>query len=169
MPTSGGAYGYIDAAFGPLAGCVAGTLLWFGDVLGCGGIVAALADLVATRCPGALTRPVHALTIVIVTGGMALVNIAGVSRATRIISVATLLKLDPALLAGLREALLEDRTLSCLTDALTQQLNAVLDDRPQQRAARLAQREEVARKVAHLVAAISLGLQPRACWPHCRP
>src|SRR5690348_17224022 len=32
MPTSGGMYGYIEAALGPLAGYVAGTLLWVGDV-----------------------------------------------------------------------------------------------------------------------------------------
>jgi APA family basic amino acid/polyamine antiporter len=30
IPTSGGAYGYIDAAFGPLTGYVAGTLLCSG-------------------------------------------------------------------------------------------------------------------------------------------
>ncbi|MFZ0662392.1 MAG: amino acid permease, partial [Acidobacteriaceae bacterium] len=43
IPTSGGAYGYVEAAFGPLTGYVAGTLLWLGDVLACGGIAAALA------------------------------------------------------------------------------------------------------------------------------
>src|ERR1700733_15528961 len=44
IPTSGGAYGYIEAAFGPLTGFVAGTLLWLGNALGCGGVSAALAD-----------------------------------------------------------------------------------------------------------------------------
>ncbi|HEY0341858.1 MAG TPA: amino acid permease, partial [Steroidobacteraceae bacterium] len=33
IPTSGGVYGYIEAAFGPLGGYVAVPLLWFGDVL----------------------------------------------------------------------------------------------------------------------------------------
>src|SRR6202453_5509484 len=33
MPTSGGPYGYIEAVFGPLAGYIAGTLLWLGNVL----------------------------------------------------------------------------------------------------------------------------------------
>jgi APA family basic amino acid/polyamine antiporter len=36
MPTSGGVYGYIEAAFGPLTGYVAGMLLLVGDVLACG-------------------------------------------------------------------------------------------------------------------------------------
>ena len=43
IPSSGGAYGYIDAAFGRLAGCVTGNLLWFSGVLACGGVAAALA------------------------------------------------------------------------------------------------------------------------------
>src|SRR5580700_8337910 len=38
IPTSGGAYGYIEAAFGPLVSYVAGTLLWFGNALACGGV-----------------------------------------------------------------------------------------------------------------------------------
>ena len=41
IPTSGGPSGYIEAAFGPLVGYVAGTLLWLGDVLACGGVAAA--------------------------------------------------------------------------------------------------------------------------------
>ena len=35
VPTSGGACGYIDAAFGPIVGLVAGTLLSVGCVLSC--------------------------------------------------------------------------------------------------------------------------------------
>lgn len=35
IPTSGGMYGYIEAALGPLTGYVAGTLLWIGDLLAC--------------------------------------------------------------------------------------------------------------------------------------
>src|SRR5215469_3282275 len=48
LPTSGGIYGYVEAALGPLAGYVAGTLLWVGDVLACAGVAAALADVAAT-------------------------------------------------------------------------------------------------------------------------
>ena len=36
LATSGGPYGYIEFALGPLAGFVAGNLLWLGDVLACG-------------------------------------------------------------------------------------------------------------------------------------
>jgi hypothetical protein len=64
---------------------------------------------------------------------------------------------DPALLAGLRDALLEPRTVAYLMETVTQRLNALLDERPRRRAARLAEREGVARKVAHLVRAIESG------------
>ena len=48
MPTSGGVYGYIESAFGPLTGYIAGMLLLVGDVL---------------------TSTVHATVIIGVTSG----------------------------------------------------------------------------------------------------
>ena len=95
IPTSGGAYGYIAAAFGPLAGYVAGALLLVGDVLACGGVTAALADLCAGVAPKALESTVHTSAIVGVIGCVTLINISGVSRAARFVSVTTALKLIP--------------------------------------------------------------------------
>ena len=43
IASSGGVYGCIQAAFGPLTGYVAGMLLWICCVLACGGVAAALA------------------------------------------------------------------------------------------------------------------------------
>ena len=95
VPTSGGVYGVIEAAFGPLTGYVAGTLLWVGCVLACGGVAAALADVVASLFPQSLLVPVHAAVIVGVVGGIALVNIGGVARGARLVSATTTLKLVP--------------------------------------------------------------------------
>ena len=95
IPTSGGTYGYITAAFGPLAGYVAGALLLVGDVLACGGVTAALADLCAGVAPKGLESTVHTTAIVAVIGCVTLINISGVARAARFISVATALKLIP--------------------------------------------------------------------------
>ena len=47
VPTSGGAYGYVEAAFGPGTAYVAGTMQWLSDALACGGVAAALGELVA--------------------------------------------------------------------------------------------------------------------------
>ena len=95
VPTSGGPYGTIEAAFGPLAGYVAGTLLWVSDVLACGGIAAALADAAAGTLPASLRVPMHAAVIVGVIGSIALVNVGGVARAARLVGAGTALKLIP--------------------------------------------------------------------------
>jgi amino acid transporter len=95
VPTSGGPYGTIEAAFGPLAGYVAGTLLWVSDVLACGGIAAALADAVVTPLSPAFRAPVHAAVVVGVIGSVALVNVGGVARAARLLGAATAAKLIP--------------------------------------------------------------------------
>jgi APA family basic amino acid/polyamine antiporter len=80
IPTSGGAYGYIEAAFGPLISYVAGTLLWFSDALACGGVAAALADVAVSVLPPQARAPAHA---------------AVVARGTRLVNTATLVKLIP--------------------------------------------------------------------------
>ncbi|MGB7190812.1 MAG: amino acid permease [Acidobacteriaceae bacterium] len=96
MPTSGGAYGYIEAAFGPLTGYIAGTLLWFGDVLACGGVAAALADAVVSVLPPSLRAAIHAAAIVAVIGGIVAVNISGgLRRGARLVNLTTVLKLAP--------------------------------------------------------------------------
>ena len=95
IPSSGGAYGYIEAAFGPLAGYAGGTLLWFADVLACGGIAAALADVVVTLLPPDSSALAHALIIVSGIGGIAFVNLRGVAQGTRLVGATTLLKLLP--------------------------------------------------------------------------
>ena len=95
IPSSGGAYGYVAAAFGPLTGFVAGTLSWFGSVLASGGVAAALAEVVVSLLPPSLRGAVRPLIIIGVIGGIALVNVGGVVRATRLVTVATLAKLVP--------------------------------------------------------------------------
>jgi len=90
VPTSGGIYGVVEAAFGPLAGYVSGTLLWVCCVLACGAVAAALADVMAILFPPSLTGPVRAAVIVGVIGGIALVNI-GVVGPSRIAPARVLL------------------------------------------------------------------------------
>jgi APA family basic amino acid/polyamine antiporter len=95
VPTSGGVYGIIEAAFGPLTGYVSGTLLWVCCVLACGAVAAALADVVASLFPQSFMGPVRAGVIVGVIGGIAIVNIGGVVRGARLVSATTTLKLAP--------------------------------------------------------------------------
>ena len=95
MPTSGGPYGYVEAVFGPLAGFIAGTLLWLGNVLAGGGVVAALAEVAMSLLPPVFKAPAHAVVIVGVIGGVTLVNLGGVARGARLVDWATAVKLIP--------------------------------------------------------------------------
>jgi APA family basic amino acid/polyamine antiporter len=98
VPTSGGVYGLIEAAFGPLMGYIAGTLLWVGCVLACGGVTAALGDVVASIFPPPVTATVRSVAIVGVVGGIGLVNVGGVARGARLVSTATAVKLVPLMI-----------------------------------------------------------------------
>ena len=98
VPTSGGAYGSIDAAFGPLAAYVCGTLLWLGNLLACASIAAALGDVAGSLAPAGAVALVKAVVIVAVVSTMALINIASVTRSALLVTVATACKLVPLLL-----------------------------------------------------------------------
>ncbi|HEY6484478.1 MAG TPA: amino acid permease [Steroidobacteraceae bacterium] len=97
IATSGGPYGYIDAAFGPFAGFLAGTLLWVGDVLACGGVVAALADAISTELPQRLATVARPILIITALSSVAAINASGVAWGTRFVGAATLIKLLPLL------------------------------------------------------------------------
>lgn len=99
VPTSGGIYGYVEAGLGPLPAFVAGLLgVWFSAALACGGIAAALADTAAAAVPALDARPARVALIALVIGGFTLLNLRGVTVASRFISAATVVKLLPLVL-----------------------------------------------------------------------
>lgn len=98
VPTSGGTYGYVEAAFGPLAGFVAGVLLWLSCVLAAGGIAAAFAATLGRLAPALQGGGAQGALIVAVIGSLAMVNLAGARPASRLIAASTLVKLVPLLL-----------------------------------------------------------------------
>jgi APA family basic amino acid/polyamine antiporter len=102
VPTSGGPAGYVEAAFGPLAGFVVGVLIWLGAVLAAAGIAAAIADNVSHVLPSAAHGPGRSAFIVALIGMLAVINIAGVKPGVRLVGVMTAAKLLPlvALLAA---------------------------------------------------------------------
>jgi len=96
VPTSGGIYGTVEAAFGGRAGFVTGFVgIWLSSVLSCGGIAAAFADATGAAIPALAGGVARAGVIVVVIGGLMLVNLRGVGFAARFITVATLAKLVP--------------------------------------------------------------------------
>ena len=98
VPTSGGPYGYVEAAFGKMPAFVAGVLLWLSSVLACGGIAVALADTVAAAFPVFTAPLLHHLVEISVLALMAGINLIGVDLASRFLGWATLVKLLPLLL-----------------------------------------------------------------------
>ena len=98
VPTSGGLYGYVDAAFGPLPGFVAGVLLWLSCVLAAGGIAAALAAALGKLAPELAGAAPRAAIIIGVIGLLTWVNCISVRAASRFIAVATMVKLIPLVL-----------------------------------------------------------------------
>ena len=98
---TGGPYAYVEVAFGPFAGYLAGVLVW---LLGCFAVAAVatvLADSVAALTPafgGAVGR---ALLLAGIFTLFSLVNIAGVKQGTRLNAIATVAKLVPLLLLAL--------------------------------------------------------------------
>lgn len=96
MPTSGGIYGYVEAALGPLPGYIAGTLLWVGNILAMASVAAALADVAASLLPTTTFVIVVRTTIIVgVIGAVATMNVGGVTRGARLVTLATALKLLP--------------------------------------------------------------------------
>ena len=95
VPTSGGAYGCIEAAFGPMAGYVAGTMLWFSDLLASGGVAAALGEIAASLVAPEWQWATRTAVVFLSIGSIALVNVCGVAHGTRLVTVAAVVKLVP--------------------------------------------------------------------------
>ena len=98
VPTSGGAYGTLETAFGPGAAFVTGILLIISALLASGGVAAALADMTIATVPALAGPAARAGLILLILGGLATLNLARVQTASRIIGTAAAVKLLPLLL-----------------------------------------------------------------------
>lgn len=96
VTVSGGAYAYIEKAFGPYAGFLSNTLFWFGTgVFVTAALVNGVADILSVAFP-VLKIPVYrALLFAIVIGCAAYTNIRGAKQGMKLIKVITLVKLVP--------------------------------------------------------------------------
>ncbi len=96
---SGGAYAYIEEAFGPFAGFIASTLLWLGwAVLSDAAITVAMVEAMTIAFP-VLGNPIpRALFIIVLFTFLAVINIRGVKSGVRLFVFNTIAKLVPLLL-----------------------------------------------------------------------
>ena len=95
VPTSGGAYGTVEAALGPMAGFLTGAYIWIASVLACGGVAAALCDGLGAMIPALSGSGARLAILVVVFGGLAALNIRGAALAARTIAWGTAIKLVP--------------------------------------------------------------------------
>jgi len=96
---SGGAYAYIEEAFGPFAGFVASLLFWFGwGALGDAAVMVAMVDTISMALPILAAPLPRAAFIIAVFAMLAAVNVMGVRSGIRLIVFNTIAKLIPLLL-----------------------------------------------------------------------
>ena len=96
---SGGAYAYIEEAFGPFAGFIASILFWFGwSVLSDAAITVAMVETIAIAFPILTETIPRVLFIIGLYAFLAVVNIIGVRSGVKIFVFNTIAKLVPLIL-----------------------------------------------------------------------
>lgn len=96
---SGGAYAYVEEAFGPFAGFVASILFWFGyTILADAAITVIMVDSLAVAFPILSEAIPRAVFIIALLAILAAVNVRGVVAGVRLYIFNTLAKLVPLLL-----------------------------------------------------------------------
>jgi len=95
---TGGPYAYVEVAFGPFAGFLAGCQVWLLGTFAVAAVSTVLADSVVALIPGLGGAVGRGLFLVLVFATASAVNIAGVRQGTRLNTIATIAKLLPLLL-----------------------------------------------------------------------
>jgi amino acid transporter len=95
---TGGLYAYVEVAFGPLVGFLAGFLLWLGMTSAISAVSVFFGDAIGALIPVFSSPVARAVVITVVLSFFAGVNVLGVATASRFNSVMTVAKLAPLLL-----------------------------------------------------------------------
>jgi amino acid transporter len=95
---TGGLYAYVEVAFGPYIGFLAGVLLWLTNVLAVAGVASAFVASVALILPIVQGGVGRFLCLVLIFVGLAAINIRGVRGGAGTVAAMTIAKLLPLLL-----------------------------------------------------------------------
>jgi amino acid transporter len=95
---TGGLYAYVEVAFGPLVGFLAGVMLWAGITAATAAVASFFADALGALIPALATGSSRTAVLLLILAALAALNIAGVRGANRFNVVMTVAKLLPLLL-----------------------------------------------------------------------
>src|SRR5262245_18185181 len=92
---TGGLYAYVEVAFGPFVGFLAGALYALMAAFVVASVASAFAGSVGALWSGATAPPVRALLLIAFFGSLAAINVRGVRLGARVIEIITAAKLLP--------------------------------------------------------------------------
>ncbi len=95
---TGGPYVYVETAFGPYAGFLVGVLIWMIGATAVPAIAMIFADNFALVVPGFGTHAARVALLVVTYAVVVWINVRGVKQGTRLIGVATVVKVAPLVL-----------------------------------------------------------------------
>lgn len=95
---TGGLYAYVETAFGPFVGYIAGVLQWVMQCLSVSGVMAAFASQIGTMWPALGSGAPRVAVLALAVLGLAWINVRGVVNGSRLIETLTLAKLLPLIL-----------------------------------------------------------------------
>lgn len=95
VSATGGLFVYVETAFGPFVGFLAGTLQWLAAVLAAGGVSIALLDALSGVWPAFNAGALRLATLALMLGSLAAINVRGVRAGARTIEFLTVAKLLP--------------------------------------------------------------------------
>lgn len=90
---TGGAYVYVETAFGSFAGYLAGLLAWVSGALASAGLVAALAEIASASHPTLQTPGGQVALVAAIYAGPVVLNLLAIRTGTRLVVVAASIKL----------------------------------------------------------------------------
>jgi amino acid transporter len=98
VAATGGLFAYVETAFGPLVGFLAGVLQWLVLLLAVSSVASAVLGQLGALAPALGGTPQRLAALAVTLGGLAAINVRGVRSAARTIEIFTVAKLVPLLL-----------------------------------------------------------------------
>lgn len=95
---TGGPYAYVEMAFGPYVGFIAGVMLWLLGTTAVAAVTGVMADNAAALVPSLASPTMRAVVLIVAFALTGAVNVLGVQYGSRLNSISTAAKLLPLVL-----------------------------------------------------------------------